>query len=1117
MASIKDIQNLDQKIDELRKKGRTDTDIVNVLAQGDQQFGSAIQKARSMGQNDRDLLNKTAVQFSGKMPTVQSVPLATETTQNAQNTTVQPSTTQPSIQQPPKLKFTDLALLKPIQTAKNFFSAEKESLTNRKERVGESFNAYQKGEQGLASTDFQVAGNVVGGVIGDTFMNVAKSLWRTLPEDQREQTKAGAKEGLANFAKQVADAQVRKYEQMKINEPEKARQIDELIGKVKTEVNEIQVNPEKQRNFEAALDLTDLAGLGLGKKAVKDGIKPVLEGIETGIETGLRKLPPPPGPDDFKQFAQSGVQSTKETISTGADKLSSTGFGQKIVEVGERIPRAFDRVTENLDEAKVKAEKIRQSTPAVKDAFKSNLDEIIINTVVDSDIPTVKSYKEMVDIAEKTKTLGVKKRPELIAGESAAQQYKLIDNQRKATGERLGEAVSKLSKTPNVDMSDSIKSLERVLEGEGVVFTKKGMNFSGTGFSPQARVKINELYKLATESRFLSPQQIHRKDRLFSQMGREAKFESLGDVFIKTPDGETSLFNIFRDVFNSKLDSLSPEILELNKEYRKWRILVDDIDGTITKSGKYETNKNMDVAENAQTNLRRMLSDAQSAADYRNISRQMDIIARELGYTGGNPEQLIAFATELRKIFPDIVPQTSATGIVSGVSDLVMKVLDVGAPGLKDQQKALKAILDEKLGKPTTPTIPKKKGRLPQPNEQAYGAIGGIEVQEDEQGKKKLGFNPQKAVLGVGLMSGVGKIKKSPLFEDVKKYNSASEFVKAKNPPIDLSIYEKGNEITLSKIVVPANIRGSGVGTKAMEDLIRYADIKGKRILLSPSKDYGASSISRLTDFYKRFGFVENKGKTRDFSTRESMIRLPKNTENKPTPDLNIKSITPDLSQEAKKYKTTINIQDKNDLNYLRRILSEDNIKDIQSGKMTNFRGSKYSDLAKVNIISEAPQTVEQQLAGKIKDVKLKSNTFYHGTSAENSVGIMKSGFKSGGDLPEDAFRGGGYGKMQNSISFAETPKEASIFSTLSKNGEIVEAKLKDGAKVVSIEGVEDAIDLEDYITYLKKEKIDAVYIGGGEKELVVINPKAVTPVKSQLTDIWNKANKKTKLPPRKN
>jgi hypothetical protein len=214
---------------------------------------------------------------------------------------------------------------------------------------------------------------------------------------------------------------------------------------------------------------------------------------------------------------------------------------------------------------------------------------------------------------------------------------------------------------------------------------------------------------------------------------------------------------------------------------------------------------------------------------------------------------------------------------------------------------------------------------------------------------------------------------------------------------------------------------------------------------------------------------------------------------------------TEPLIQEAK-YKTTVNIQDKNDLEYLRRILSEDNIKDIQSGKMVNFRGTPYEDIAKVNLISETPKTMEQQLAGKIKEVKLKSDTFYHGTSAENARGIMETGFKRGSELPEETFRGGGYGKMQSSISLTETPKDASRFSTLTKNGEIVEAKLKPNSKVVSIDGVEDAVELEDYISYLKKQKVDAVYIGGGEKELVVINPKAITPTKSQLTDIWNKS-----------
>lgn len=213
------------------------------------------------------------------------------------------------------------------------------------------------------------------------------------------------------------------------------------------------------------------------------------------------------------------------------------------------------------------------------------------------------------------------------------------------------------------------------------------------------------------------------------------------------------------------------------------------------------------------------------------------------------------------------------------------------------------------------------------------------------------------------------------------------------------------------------------------------------------------------------------------------------------------------LLQEAKKYKTTVNIQDKSDLEYLGRILSEDNIKDIKNGKMVNFRGTPYSDLARVNIISETPKTIQQQLAGKIKIIKLNQTTFYHGTNSINADSIMKTGFKNGSSLPEDTFRGGGYGQLQDSISLTETPKDASRFSSLSKGAKIIEAKLKDGAKVVKIAGIEDAVDLNEYVSYLRKQNIDAVYIGGGEKELVVINPKAITPIKSQLTDIYNQAH----------
>jgi predicted GNAT family acetyltransferase len=82
--------------------------------------------------------------------------------------------------------------------------------------------------------------------------------------------------------------------------------------------------------------------------------------------------------------------------------------------------------------------------------------------------------------------------------------------------------------------------------------------------------------------------------------------------------------------------------------------------------------------------------------------------------------------------------------------------------------------------------------------------------------------------------------------------------------------------LNLSKIEVPKGSRGQGIGTAAMTDLVKFADESGKKVALSPSVDFGASSKGRLVGFYKRFGFVENKGKNKDFTISESMYRLPK-------------------------------------------------------------------------------------------------------------------------------------------------------------------------------------------------------------------------------------------------
>jgi predicted GNAT family acetyltransferase len=91
---------------------------------------------------------------------------------------------------------------------------------------------------------------------------------------------------------------------------------------------------------------------------------------------------------------------------------------------------------------------------------------------------------------------------------------------------------------------------------------------------------------------------------------------------------------------------------------------------------------------------------------------------------------------------------------------------------------------------------------------------------------------------------------------------------------IDLDLYDGGNHLILSRIVVPKEQRGRGVGSDVMQKICDYADETGKKIYLTPSKDFGASSIKKLEDFYKGFGFV--KKPKDDFSMRETMVRFPK-------------------------------------------------------------------------------------------------------------------------------------------------------------------------------------------------------------------------------------------------
>lgn len=80
--------------------------------------------------------------------------------------------------------------------------------------------------------------------------------------------------------------------------------------------------------------------------------------------------------------------------------------------------------------------------------------------------------------------------------------------------------------------------------------------------------------------------------------------------------------------------------------------------------------------------------------------------------------------------------------------------------------------------------------------------------------------------------------------------------------------------VNLDSIVVPKEKRGSGLGTKAMNKIIDWADENDYIIALTPSKDFGGS-VPKLKKFYKGFGFKSNLGRNKDYRSREAMIRYP--------------------------------------------------------------------------------------------------------------------------------------------------------------------------------------------------------------------------------------------------
>lgn len=118
-------------------------------------------------------------------------------------------------------------------------------------------------------------------------------------------------------------------------------------------------------------------------------------------------------------------------------------------------------------------------------------------------------------------------------------------------------------------------------------------------------------------------------------------------------------------------------------------------------------------------------------------------------------------------------------------------------------------------------------------------------------------------------------MKLHSLFENAE-YNSFNKYILNKYDLRAFHVYLSGDDIKLDSLIVAKEDQKEGIGSKVMTELIKFADHKGKRIILDvgvKDKHHGTTSRSRLVKFYKKFGFKENKGSKKDFSISAGMIR----------------------------------------------------------------------------------------------------------------------------------------------------------------------------------------------------------------------------------------------------
>ena len=186
-----------------------------------------------------------------------------------------------------------------------------------------------------------------------------------------------------------------------------------------------------------------------------------------------------------------------------------------------------------------------------------------------------------------------------------------------------------------------------------------------------------------------------------------------------------------------------------------------------------------------------------------------------------------------------------------------------------------------------------------------------------------------------------------------------------------------------------------------------------------------------------------------------------------------------------------------------------------------DIKSTKDADIVDhIDEILTRRESLRKVTAGEVKGVSKELQPLYNEAkkykSAEEFVNNQKKLFRGSTNAKRDERT------VEGVLSTSENPDIAKIFS--GENGKIEEFILDPNAKIIKVENIPKELvkSTRDWIKYAKDNGYDAIdmksiklsiqsktnpNLKGFEDEIKIINP-SVLKTKSQLTDIWNKAQK---------